>query len=284
MHLAPGAPIMKSYDLVSWEIVGYVYDRLGVGDVSSLRNGKNGYGNGQWASSLRYRDGTFYVVFNTNDLGGSYLFRTDDVEHGAWERTALGRGFHDPSLFFDEADGGTPYIFYGSGATSAVRLNDDLTAIEADFPNIFRAADYAGEPFVGGLFEGAQVHYIDGEYYVAIITWPSGQNRQEVLFRSPHLLGRYETADGSNPYEARSALNSDGFAQAGWSRCPTARAATSGGACSSATPTLSAASPRSSPRRGRTAGPRSATTASSASATRSPSRSCWTRRRSAGSG
>src|SRR6478736_6832134 len=66
MHLAPGAPIMKSYDLVSWEIVGYVYDRLGVGDVSSLRNGKNGYGNGQWASSLRYRDGTFYVVFNTN--------------------------------------------------------------------------------------------------------------------------------------------------------------------------------------------------------------------------
>ncbi|MGM7423815.1 family 43 glycosylhydrolase [Cellulosimicrobium sp. CpK407] len=220
MHLAPGAPIMKSFDLVNWEIVGYVYDRLGVGDVSSLRNGQNGYGNGQWASSLRYHDGTFYVVFNTNDLGGSYLFRTDDVEHGAWERTPLGRGFHDPSLFFDEADGGTPYIFYGSGATSAVRLNDDLTAIEADFPNIFRAEDYAGERFVGGLFEGAQVHYIDGEYYVAIITWPSGQNRQEVLFRSPHLLGRYETADGSNPYVARSALNSDGFAQGGLVEVP----------------------------------------------------------------
>ncbi len=149
MHLAPGAPIMKSYDLVSWEIVGYVYDRLGVGDVSSLRNGKNGYGNGQWASSLRYRDGTFYVVFNTNDLG------VVPLPHGRRRARRVGAhrarpGFHDPSLFFDEADGGTPYIFYGSGATSAVRLNDDLTAIEADFPNIFRAADYAGEPFVGG--------------------------------------------------------------------------------------------------------------------------------------
>ncbi|MGN6240354.1 MAG: family 43 glycosylhydrolase [Cellulosimicrobium cellulans] len=220
MHLAPGAPIMKSYDLVSWEIVGYVYDRLGVGDVSSLRNGQNGYGNGQWASSLRYHDGTFYVVFNTNDLGGSYLFRTDDVEGGAWERTPLGRSLHDPSLFFDEADGGTPYIFYGSGGTSAVRLDAGLTRIEQDFPNIFRAEDYAGEPFVGGLFEGAQVHYIDGEYYVAIITWPSGQNRQEVLLRSPHLLGRYETTDGSNPYEARSALNSDGFAQGGLVEVP----------------------------------------------------------------
>jgi beta-xylosidase len=220
MHLAPGAPIMKSYDLVSWEIVGYVYDRLGVGDVSSLRNGQNGYGNGQWASSLRYHDGTFYVVFNTNDLGGSFLFRTDDVEDGAWERTPLGRGLHDPSLFFDEADGGTPYIFYGSGATSAVRLDDDLTTIVADYPDIFRASDYAGQPFIGGLFEGAQVHYVDGEYYVAIITWPSGQNRQEVLFRSPHLLGRYQSEDGSNPYEARSALNSDGFAQGGLVEVP----------------------------------------------------------------
>ncbi|MFC8923908.1 family 43 glycosylhydrolase [Cellulosimicrobium sp. NPDC057127] len=220
MHLAPGAPIMKSYDLVSWEIVNYVYDRLGTGDVSSLRNGQNGYGNGQWASSLRYHDGTFYVVFNTNDLGGSYLFRTDDVEDGAWERTPLGRGLHDPSLFFDDANGGTPYIFYGSGATSAVRLDDDLTEIVADYPNIFRAQDYAGEPFIGGLFEGAQVHHIDGQYYVAIITWPPGQGRQEVLFRSPHLLGRYQTEDGSNPYEARSALNSDGFAQGGLVEVP----------------------------------------------------------------
>ncbi len=220
MHLSPGAPIMKSYDLVSWEIVAYVYDRLGVDDASSLRNGKDGYGHGQWASSLRYRDGTFYVLFNTNNLGGAYLYRTDDVEHGTWQRTALGRWLHDPSLFFDEADGGTPYVFHGSGGTSAVRLSDDLTTIVAEYPDIFRAEDYAGEPFIGGLFEGAQVYHVDGYYYVAIITWPSGQNRQEVLLRSEHLLGRYSTADGSNPYEARSALNSDGFAQGGLVEVP----------------------------------------------------------------
>ena len=28
MHLMPGAPIMKSKDLVNWEIVSYVFDRL----------------------------------------------------------------------------------------------------------------------------------------------------------------------------------------------------------------------------------------------------------------
>ncbi|WP_402372254.1 beta-xylosidase family glycoside hydrolase [Isoptericola rhizosphaerae] len=220
MHLSPGAPIMKSYDLVNWEIVNYVYDRLGVDDVSSLRNGQNGYGHGQWASSLRYHDGRFYVVFNTNNLGGAYLYSTDDIDDGSWDRVALGRALHDPSLFFDDADGGTPYIFHGSGGTSAVRLSDDLTQIVEEYPDIIRASDHADEPFAGGLFEGAQVHYIDGEYYIAIITWPPGQGRQEVMFRSEHLLGRYATPDGSDPYEARRVLDSDGFAQGGLVEVP----------------------------------------------------------------
>lgn len=213
MHLSPGAPIMKSYDLVNWEIVNYVFDRADIGDSFSLRNGQNSYGQGQWASSLRYHAGRFYVAFNTNNLGGSYLYSTDDIENGAWTRLPLGRAFHDPSLFFDERDGGTPYIFYGSGSTSAVKLDPGLTRVVAEYPNILRPADYPGSPFLGGLFEGAQVQYIDGNYYIVIITWPSGQGRQVVLFRSPHLLGRYATADGGNPYEARGALNSNGFAQ-----------------------------------------------------------------------
>ncbi|MCZ7375853.1 glycoside hydrolase family 43 protein [Micromonospora sp. WMMC250] len=211
MHLSPGAPIMKSYDLVNWDIVNYVFDRASVGDSFSLRNGQNSYGQGQWASSLRYHDGMFYVAFNTNNLNGAYLYRTDDIENGSWQRTSLGRGLHDPSLFFDVD--GTPYIFYGSGGTSAVRLNAGLTAIEQDFPNIFTAGNYAGQPFIGGLFEGAQFYHIDGWYYAVIITWPSGQGRQVVMFRSKDLLGRYTSAGGVNTYEARGVLNSNGFAQ-----------------------------------------------------------------------
>lgn len=213
MHLSPGAPIMKSYDLVNWEIVNYVFDRLEIGDRFSLRNGQNSYGNGQWASSLRYHDGRYYAVFNTNNLGGSYLYSTDDIEDGAWTRVALGRAFHDPSLFFDDANGGTPYIFYGSGSTSAVKLSEDLTTVVAEYPNILRTTDYPGAAYLGGLFEGAQVQYIDGQYYIVIITWPSGQGRQVALFRSSELLGRYATADGSNPYEGKGVLNSSGFAQ-----------------------------------------------------------------------
>lgn len=213
MHLSPGAPIMKSYDLVNWEIVNYVYDRLSVGDSFSLRNGKNEYGRGQWATSIRHHDGTWYIAFNTNNLGGSYIYKTDDIDNGSWEKIALGRAFHDPSLFFDEADGGTPYIFYGSGSTSAVKLSPDLRTVVAEYPQILRTSDYPGSSFLGGLFEGAQVTYIDGQYYIVIITWPSGQGRQVALFRSPDLLGRYTSAAGANTYEAKGVLNSSGFAQ-----------------------------------------------------------------------
>lgn len=210
MHLSPGAPIMKSYDLVNWEIVNYVFDRADISDSFSLRNGETSYGQGQWASSLRYHDGKWYVAFNTNNLGGSYLYVTEDIDEGAWERIPLGRAYHDPSLFFDVD--GTPYIFYGSGSTSAVKLSADFSQVLGEYPQIIRPGDYPGAP-VGGLFEGAQVTFIDGHYYIVIITWPPGQGRQVVLFRSDELLGRYATEDGSNPYEARGVLNSNGFAQ-----------------------------------------------------------------------
>ncbi|MFC8797931.1 family 43 glycosylhydrolase [Promicromonospora sp. NPDC057138] len=212
MHLSPGAPIMKSYDLVNWEIVSYAFDRLDISDAASLRNGSNSYGQGQWASSIRFHDGTFYVLINSLNLGGAFLYRTDDIENGAWTKTAFGRGFHDPSLFFDDANGGTPYIFYGGGGSSAVRLNPTLTAVEQDYPDVIRRSDYADKPYIGTdtIFEGAQVSYIDGYYYVVMITWP-GDGRQVVMFRSTDLLGRL--ADTPAPYESRGVLNSNGFAQ-----------------------------------------------------------------------
>jgi beta-xylosidase len=213
MHLSPGAPIMKSYDLVNWETVSYAFDRLDISDAASLRNGSNSYGQGQWASSIRFHNGTYYVLINSLNLGGAFLYRTDDIENGAWTKTAFGRGFHDPSLFFDDANGGTPYIFYGGGGSSAVRLNPTLTAVEQEFPDVIRRSDYASQPYIGddgAVFEGAQVAFINGYYYVVMITWRS-DGRQVVMFRSPELLGRLAATPA--PYESRGVLNSNGFAQ-----------------------------------------------------------------------
>ena len=62
MHLSPGCPVMKSTDMVNWEIVNYVYDTLGDEDKLALRNGESDYGNGSWAASLRYFKEKYYVT------------------------------------------------------------------------------------------------------------------------------------------------------------------------------------------------------------------------------
>lgn len=214
MHLSPGAPIMKSYDLVNWEIVNYAFDRISTGDAFSLRDGQSSYGQGQWATSIRYHQGTTYVLFNTNNLGGAYMLYTDDPENGSWERVQFGRGMHDPTLFFDDANGGDPYVFYGNGAQTAVKLDPDNDwAIVEEYPNIFRQSDYDSE-WTKGLFEGSQLAYIDGMYYMVMITSGSGWSRQVLILRSPYLLGRYdERSGGTNTYEDHSGLNSNGYAQ-----------------------------------------------------------------------
>src|SRR5674476_116510 len=59
MHMNPGVPIMKSKDLINWEIVNYAYNTLGDMDELNLNNGKNNYGRGSWASSIRFHNGLF---------------------------------------------------------------------------------------------------------------------------------------------------------------------------------------------------------------------------------
>jgi len=78
MHMNPGVPIMKSADLINWEIVNYAYDILVDNDAMALRNGQTAYGKGSWASSLRYHDGTFYVVTFSYTTNKTHIYQTDE--------------------------------------------------------------------------------------------------------------------------------------------------------------------------------------------------------------
>src|SRR5690606_30213318 len=76
MHMSPGVPIMKSQDLLNWEIVNYAYDTLGDEDALNLENGKNAYGAGSWASSLRYHNETFYISTFASTTGKNHIIKT----------------------------------------------------------------------------------------------------------------------------------------------------------------------------------------------------------------
>lgn len=182
MFFSSGAPIMKSKDLVSWELCSYVYDTLADGDIQNLTNGKHDYAHGQWAASLRYHDGIYYVFFGSYGTGKSYIYKTSDIEHGTWTRTELNGMYHDASMLFD--DDGRNYLVYGAGGEIKIKeFNAEMTG--------FRPGGADKNLFKTGLSgEGSHVQKINGYYYIFLIAWPSG--RIELCYRSKDLLGNYE--------------------------------------------------------------------------------------------
>jgi beta-xylosidase len=191
MHMNPGVPIMKSYDLVQWKIVNYVYTILGDGDQQTLRNGQNEYGAGSWASSLKYYNGIFYVAFASNTIGETYIFQTDDIECGPWTKSTLEGHFHDSSLLFDD---GHVYLVYGSHNIKVIELTADVTAIKEGGLHqvIIPEASLVAGPDVGLPAEGAHIHKVHGQYYVCLITWPEGGKRTQLVFRADRIDGPYE--------------------------------------------------------------------------------------------
>jgi beta-xylosidase len=207
MYFCPGAPIMHSKDLVHWEIVSYVYDYLNDDDVYNLRNGRNAYGRGQWAASLRYVDGTYYALFIANDQGKTYVYKTKDINSSFWERSVIDRPFHDASMLFED---GRLFVVWGNGDIRIIELEPDGSAIKAGAEEkIIIESPRQGYNLRA---EGAHIYHIGDYYYILVIDWPSGGVRTETCWRSKDLYGPYESkVILSGPFDGRG----DGVAQGG---------------------------------------------------------------------
>lgn len=204
MHLSPGLPIMKSTDLVNWKIVGYAYDTLVDNDAMALRNGKNAYGAGSWASSLRYHQGTFYATTFSSTSGRTHVYRTKDIEKGPWTENSFRPSLHDSSLFFD--DDGRVFMLYGAGNLRLVELNADLSGLKEGGFNqvVITNASLVAGPNVGLPAEGSQLIKHNGKYYLFNICWPRGGMRTVLVHRADQLTG---------PWEGRVGLQDKGVAQ-----------------------------------------------------------------------
>ncbi|MGZ5219611.1 MAG: glycoside hydrolase 43 family protein, partial [Chitinophagaceae bacterium] len=128
MHMSSGVPIMKSKDLVNWQLINYAYDTLISNDEMNLENGKSTYGRGSWASSLRYHNGIYYVSTFAATSGKTHVYTTKNIEKGQWKSISFRPSLHDHSLFFD--DDGKTYMIYGNKKLTLVELKDDLSGIK----------------------------------------------------------------------------------------------------------------------------------------------------------
>jgi beta-xylosidase len=189
MHVMPGCPIMKSKDLVNWQIQSYIYDIIDDNEAYRLENGKHVYGRGQWATSLRYNEGTFYACFVCNDMNKTYIYHTKDIESGNWDRFILDGIYHDPSLLFED---GRLFIIYNCGDVRITELKSDASGVLEG--GVDRLLFSTPKENIGLRCEGCHAYKINGYYYLLFIEWPSDglKRRREVCYRSKELLGEYE--------------------------------------------------------------------------------------------
>lgn len=160
MHYMPGCDILRSYDLMNWEFVGHAYETLDDTPGHNLEGTEQIYGQGMWAPSLRYHDGTFYVNFTANDTHKTYLLTAKDPA-GPWEKRTIEGFYYDSSLFFD--DDGRVYIVHGQKELYLTELDPEVKG-----------------PLQGGLcrlvvrdeerinlgYEGSHLYKKDGRYYL----------------------------------------------------------------------------------------------------------------------
>jgi beta-xylosidase len=179
MHAMPGLPVLRSRDLVNWELVSYALDRLDLGPEYRLDGGREIYGKGIWAPTFRYHAGTFHIFSNVNGQTTQHFTATDP--RGPWTRTPMKRSLHDLSVLFD--DDGKVWVVWGYQDMRLAQLDPTLTDIVPETERVLFAKD-------AGMGEGAHFYRIDGKYYI-ISAWYAGRMRLAAA-RADRLDGPWE--------------------------------------------------------------------------------------------
>ncbi|PZG18625.1 glycoside hydrolase [Micromonospora craterilacus] len=179
MHYSPGAPILRSYNLVDWEYAGHSVPRLDFDSAAYDMSGGRAYVKGIWASAFNYRQSnSTYYWLGCVEFNRSYVYTAAAVD-GTWTKRSRLPCYYDAGLLFDTND--TPYVAYGNGTISVAQLSPDLTSQ-------VRAQQVYQTPSSIGTLEGARM-YKRGNYYYIWLTRPA--NGQYVL-RSTSPWGPYE--------------------------------------------------------------------------------------------
>jgi beta-xylosidase len=179
MHYSPGAPILRSYDLVNWEFAGHSVPRLDFGAKYDMSGGR-GYVRGIWASMLNYRKSnkTFYWG-GCIDFGQTHIYTATAVD-GQWSRhTTINKCYYDPGLLIDDND--TMYVAYGNTNISVAQLS-------ADGKSEVRSQQVFTTPSNIGTLEGARFYKRNGNYYI-FLTRPA--NGQYILKSTSGPFGPY---------------------------------------------------------------------------------------------
>lgn len=187
MHFKPGAVILRSYDLVHWEIVSHVFEVLVDTPRERLVGERSNYGRSMWTGCLRYFNERFYVCFSVQEEDKTFIYTSADIE-GEWEKVELTGYKHHPSLLFDD---GKVYMIYGFREVFIQEMTWDVRSYKEDGFHKKLLGNTSEEVYLG--YEGARIQKIFGKYYMFVIYWPKSApaRRTQLCFVSESLDGEF---------------------------------------------------------------------------------------------
>lgn len=184
----PGLPILRSSNLVDWQLVGYALNN----NLPAAHYKKVQHGAGVWAPSIRYHNGEFYIYYPDPDFG-IYVIKTKDIM-GGWTEPQLvlaGKGLIDPCPLWD--DNGKVYLVHAyAGSRAGIKsvlamkeLNAAGTQVVEDGKLVYDG--HGIDPTV----EGPKLYKRNGWYYIFA---PAGgvATGWQIALRSKNIYGPYE--------------------------------------------------------------------------------------------
>lgn len=195
----PGLPIFHSRDLVHWQQLGHVLDRVSQLDLTEIRSS-----GGLYAPTIRHHNGVFYVINTLVDgksRSGNFIVTAAQPE-GPWSEPYWldeAEGF-DPSLFFDE-DGRAWFTANRLREEGHYTGHTEVYVREIDITNM----KLIGEEFIlwdgavkGAVWaEAAHIYKVDGYYYLLLAEGGTAHHHAVTITRSKNITGPYEGNRGN---------------------------------------------------------------------------------------
>ncbi len=167
-HHSPGAPVLRSYDLVNWEYISHSVPVLDFDNSYNL-NGSRSYVNGIWASTLQYRESnkTFYWMGCMHNKGGGYVFTAKSPE-GPWTKNSSQACYYDMGLLIDK-DTDKMYVAWGNNSINVAELSAD------GMREVRRQEVFKTPSNIPGPLEGSRFYKINGNYYIFMTQYANGE-------------------------------------------------------------------------------------------------------------
>lgn len=188
----PGVPIFHSRDLINWKQIGHCLTRN-----SQLPLEKAGISQGIYAPTIRYNDGTFYMITTNISDKGNFIVHTKDPA-GEWsEPVWLEQKGIDPSLYFEN---GRCYLTSNPDNMIYLYEIDLKTGKQLSESK----ALWAG---TGGRYpESPHIYKKDNWYYLLISEGGTEYGHKVTIARSRNIDGPYDS-NPANPILTHANLN-----------------------------------------------------------------------------